>query len=76
MLTLDLEPELELSLNTMAKKQHISTNELIKQFIQQCISKEERSELLVDMLNDLPEFPSFAGKDPLVMQQQWRNEWD
>ena len=76
MLTIDLEPELELSLNALAKEQHISTNELVKQFIQQCISKEKRSQLLVDMLNDLPEFPSFADKDPLAMQQQWRNEWD
>jgi hypothetical protein len=76
MLTIDLEPELELSLNALAKEQHISANELVKQFIEQCMQKKQHSHLLIDMLNDLPEFPSFAGKEPLVMQQEWRNEWD
>ncbi len=39
MLTIELEPELELSLNEMAKEQHLAVEELVKQFIKQCMPK-------------------------------------
>lgn len=42
MLTIELEPELELSLNAMAEEKHISPNELEKQFIRQYITKKQQ----------------------------------
>jgi hypothetical protein len=39
MLTIDLEPELEDSLNTMSKEQRILLDELVKQFIRQNLAK-------------------------------------
>ena len=39
MLTIDLEPELECSLNRMTKEQRILLNELVKQFIRKNLAK-------------------------------------
>ena len=33
------------------------------------------SQLVVDILQELPEFPSFAGKEPLEIQKEMRDEW-
>ena len=38
--------------------------------------QKQSSQLLVDLLNDLPEFPTFKNKDPLKLQRALRNEWD
>ncbi len=76
MLTIELEPELELSLNEMAKEQHLAVEELVKQFIKQCMPKKQEAELLIDMLKSLPKIACFEGKDPLALQQEWRSEWD
>ncbi|MTJ50854.1 hypothetical protein [Dolichospermum sp. UHCC 0259] len=34
------------------------------------------SQLLVDLVNDLPEFPTFKNQDPLNLQRALRDEWD
>jgi hypothetical protein len=38
--------------------------------------QKQSSQLLVDLLNDLPEFPTFKNQDPLKLQRALRNEWD
>ena len=42
MLTIDLEPELENTLKTMAEKQHISVNEIIKRLLISSIKEEQK----------------------------------
>ena len=76
MLTIELEPELEYSLNAMAEEQHLAVEELVKQFIKQCMPKKQESELLIDMLKSLPKIACFENQDPLALQQEWRSEWD
>lgn len=34
------------------------------------------SELLVDIIKELPEFPSFKNKDPLELQREMRDDWN
>jgi hypothetical protein len=34
------------------------------------------SRLLVDLVNDLPEFPTFKNQYPLNLQRALRDEWD
>jgi hypothetical protein len=38
--------------------------------------QKQSSQLLVDIVNDLPEFPTFKNQDPLNLQRALRNEWD
>lgn len=76
MLTIDLEPELEATLNNIAKKEHSSSNEIIKRLISHYIKQKQESELLIDIVNDLPEFLSFANQDPLELQRALRDEWN
>ncbi|ALB43051.1 hypothetical protein AA650_23660 [Anabaena sp. WA102] len=38
--------------------------------------QKQSSQLLVDLLNDLPEFPTFKNQDPLKLQRALRDEWD
>jgi len=40
------------------------------------LEKQQNSQLVVDVVKDLPEFPSFTGKTPLEIQRQMRDEWD
>ncbi|MDD5320287.1 MAG: hypothetical protein PHD43_06680 [Methylococcales bacterium] len=76
MLTIDLDPELETTLKNMAQKEHSSPNEIIKKLIIHYIKQKQESELLTDIVNDLPEFPSFANQDPLELQRALRDEWN
>jgi hypothetical protein len=76
MLTIELEPELELSLNTMAEQAHIAPDELVKQFIRQCMNKKQSSGLLIDMVKDLPKIACFEGQEPLAIQKALRDEWN
>jgi hypothetical protein len=38
--------------------------------------QKQSSQLLVDLVNDLPEFPTFKNQDPLNLQRALRDEWD
>ena len=38
--------------------------------------QKQSSQLLVDLVNDLPEFPTFKNQDPLKLQRALRDEWD
>jgi hypothetical protein len=74
MLTIDLEPELETLLNKIAQRADCSPNELIKQLISHYL-EQQASELLTNIINELPIFPSFANQDPLILQSALRDEW-
>lgn len=41
MLTLDLEPELETSLIKLAEQEHLSVNEMLKQFVKSCLQQKQ-----------------------------------
>lgn len=76
-LAFELEPELERSLEDDAKQKHISASEMVKNFLlQNYFSQKHSSDLLTDIVKDLPEFPSFANQDPLQLQQAMRDEWN
>lgn len=61
MLTIDLEPELENTLKTMAEKQHISVNEIINRLLISSIKAEQKlnsgsepdNQRLLDKLKDI-----------------------
>ncbi|MEI6706965.1 MAG: hypothetical protein WCK96_07485 [Methylococcales bacterium] len=76
MLTIELEPELEMTLNAMAQQKHSSPNEIIKQLINAYIKENQESELLVDIAKTLPKIAYFENKDPLELQKAMRNEWN
>jgi hypothetical protein len=38
--------------------------------------QKKSSQLLVDLVNNLPEFPTFKNQDPLKLQRELRDEWD
>ena len=38
--------------------------------------QKQSSQLLVDLVNDLPEFPTFKNQNPLKLQRALRDEWD
>jgi hypothetical protein len=76
MLILELEPELESSLNIEAQRQNCTVNDIVKKLIYSHFNQKQESQLLVDVLNGLPEFPSLRDIDPLALQREWRNEWE
>jgi hypothetical protein len=76
MLTIELEPELEDSLTAEAEKEHCTVNDIIKKLIYSHFKEKQEPKLLIDIIKDLPEFPSFKDKDPLELQREWRNEWN
>ena len=76
MLTIELEPELETTLNAMAQNEHSSPSELIKRLINRYIQEKQQSELLIDIVATLPEIACFKSQDPLEIQKAMRDEWD
>jgi len=46
MLTLELEPELELYLKTIAEKEHRTINEIVNQLIKEYLNEKQNSELM------------------------------
>ena len=52
---------------------------LVQKAIEKMLLEERQkqsSQLLVDLVNDLPEFPTFKNQDPLKLQRALRDEWD
>jgi hypothetical protein len=54
----------------------------MKMVVQEAIEKvllveqqKQSSQLLVNIVNDLPEFPVFQNQDPLELQRALRDEW-
>lgn len=46
---------------------------ILSNYLQQ---QKKSSQLLVDIVNDLPEFTTFKNQDPLKLQRELRDEWD
>ena len=52
---------------------------LVQKAIEKMLLEERQkqsSQLLVDLVNDLHEFPTFKNQDPLKSQRALRDEWD
>ena len=52
---------------------------LVQKAVEKMLLEEQQkqsSQLVVDIVNDLPEFPTFKNQDPLNLQRALRNEWD
>ncbi|WP_295388733.1 hypothetical protein [uncultured Thiodictyon sp.] len=75
MLTLELDRELEAGLLEMARKEHQTPAQIISQLLAQYLSSRQSAELLVNVASDLPMIDAFAGKDPLSIQKEMRDEW-
>jgi|CXWL01.1.fsa_nt_gi hypothetical protein len=73
---LTLEPELEKTLEALAKQEQISPNEIIKRLIKHYMKQKQESELLIDIANNLPEITCFKNQDPLEIQTAMRDEWN
>jgi len=74
MMTIQLEDDTALVLNKLASIEHLQPEELIKKLLNSYTSSSKKSELLIDIVNGLPDLPSFTN-DPLAMQDEMRNEW-
>lgn len=71
-----LEPELEKTLEAMAKQEQITPSEIIKRLINHYLKQKQESQLLVDIVDTLPEITCFKNKDPLEIQKAMRDEWN
>jgi predicted transcriptional regulator len=70
-----LEPELEKTLEALAKQAHITPNEIIKRLLSQYLKQQQDSGYLAEIAETLPELDCFKDKDPLAIQQAIRDEW-
>ncbi|MBX9637309.1 MULTISPECIES: hypothetical protein [Nitrosomonas] len=73
MLTID--PKLEAKLETLAKQEHSSPDEIVTRLVNEYIQRKQESGLLIEIINDLPEVTCFKYQNPLDMQMQLRDEW-
>ncbi|MER0171255.1 MAG: hypothetical protein DU489_11730 [Nitrosomonas sp.] len=73
MLTID--PKLEAKLETLAKQEHSSPDEIVTRLVNEYIQRKQESGLLIEIINDLPEIACFKYQNPLDMQMQLRDEW-
>jgi predicted DNA-binding protein len=70
-----LEPELEKTLEALAKQAHITPNEIIKRLINHYLKQQQDSGYLAEIAETLPKLDCFKNKDPLAIQQAMRDEW-
>jgi len=75
MVTIQLEDETALVLNKLASYEHLQPEQLIKKLLNSYAASSKKSELLIDIVNELPDLPSFKN-DPLAIQNDMRNEWN
>jgi len=75
MVTIQLEDETAVVLNKLASYEHLQPEQLIKKLLSNYAASTKESELLIDIVNTLPELPSFKN-DPLAIQNDMRNEWN
>jgi predicted transcriptional regulator len=75
MLTIQLDDDIERTLNQLAEQEHIQPEQLIRKLIARYANTDKESELLTDIIKGLPELPSFSN-DPLSSQQAMRDEWN
>jgi hypothetical protein len=75
MVSIELEDETALVLNKLAISEHLQPEQLIKKLLDSYAAASKNSELLIDIVNELPDLPSFKN-DPLAIQNALRNEWN
>jgi len=75
MQTLELEDNIATQLKKVAKRAHLSTNELLTKMLTEYIQPEKEPVLMSDIIKGLPEISAFKG-DPVEIQRKIRNEWD
>jgi predicted transcriptional regulator len=79
MMTLELDDEATRLLNQLMEREHIGAVQLVKQalagyLVTQKAGNEEQQELMTDIIDHLPNLPTFVG-DPLAIQKALRDEW-
>lgn len=74
MLTID--PKLELKLKALAEQEHRSLDEILQRMINHYLAQQPQSDLLIDIVNDLPDVSCFNQQDPLDIQRKLRSEWN
>lgn len=72
---ISLEPELEKTLEALAKQERITPNEIIKRLIDQYFKRQQNDGYLSDIAETLPKLDCFKDKDPLAIQRAMRDEW-
>lgn len=75
MLTLELDRELEAGLLEAARKEQKTPAQIINHVLAQYLSSRQSAELLMNAAKELPVIDAFAGKDPLSIQREMRDEW-
>ena len=75
MQTLELKDDVATQLKQVAEQAHLSTNDLIEQFLSKYASEESRPKTLNDFFGVLKDSPTFKG-DPVEIQRKMRDEWD
>ncbi len=75
MQTVELKDEVAAQLQQVADRAHLSTNDLIAQFLNKYVSEEKPLTTLNDFFGILKDSPTFKG-DPVEIQRKMRNEWD
>ncbi len=67
----------ELINEIIAVSQYENAQEAVIKILSNYLQQQKKSsELLVDIVNDLPEFPTFKNQNPLTLQTELRDEWD
>jgi predicted transcriptional regulator len=75
MLTIQLDDDIERTLNQLAEQEHIKPEQLIRKLIARYANTDKEPELLTDIIKGLPELPTFSN-DPLSIQRAMRDEWN
>lgn len=75
MQTLELKDDVATKLKQAAEQAHLSTNDLIEQFLSQYTYEEQPPKTLNDFFGILKDSPTFKG-DPVEIQRKMRDEWD
>ena len=69
MLTIDLEPELEMTLQAMAKQEHVSPNEIIKRLISNYITQKqakEKNNYFIELINSIEPVKTLYSSEEMV----------
>lgn len=77
MLTIDLEPELESTLNAMAQKEHSSPAEIIKQLISDYITQKqakEKNNRFLELVNSLEPVKTLYSAEEMVQMLREEKE--
>lgn len=75
MLNLELDPQMESRLQEIARNEHQTPEQIVRQVLVQYLSAKQSPDLLVNVANALPAVEAFLTKDPLFIQQEMRDEW-